>query len=151
MIKIKFLGQGARATRALTEPPQGSIDYDSRLLGDGRITYRSKSAVREVGKALGMEESLVKYLSNNIAWWDRDTDIKKRIETLKLKDDSILTHFFELIQQILGFPRHLSQHTGGFVISESKISDLVPLENASMANRTLIQWDKEDLLSGIIN
>lgn len=152
-------------SRERDEPPDIDVDFEHQRREEviqyiyqkyGReraaitavvITYRSKSAVREVGKALGMEESLVKYLSNNIAWWDRDTDIKKRIESLKLKDNSVLTHFFELVQQILGFPRHLSQHTGGFVISESKISDLVPLENASMPNRTLIQWDKEDLES----
>lgn len=152
-------------SRERDEPPDIDVDFEHQRREEviqyiyqkyGReraaiaavvITYRSKSAVREVGKALGLEESLVNYFSKNIAWWDRDTDIKKRIETLKLKDDSVLTHFFELVQQILGFPRHLSQHTGGFVISESKISDLVPLENASMANRTLIQWDKEDLES----
>jgi error-prone DNA polymerase len=152
-------------SRERDEPPDIDVDFEHQRREEviqyiyqkyGReraaiaavvITYRSKSAVKDVGKALGMEESLVKYLSNNIAWWDRDIDIKKRIENLKLKDTSLLAHFFELVQQILGFPRHLSQHTGGFVISETRISDLVPLENASMADRTIIQWDKEDLES----
>lgn len=152
-------------SRERDEPPDIDVDFEHQRREEviqyiyqkyGReraaiaavvITYRSKSAVKDVGKALGMEESLVKYLSNNIAWWDLDIDIKKRIENLKLKDTSLLAHFFELVQQILGFPRHLSQHTGGFVISETRISDLVPLENASMADRTIIQWDKEDLES----
>lgn len=152
-------------SRERDEPPDIDVDFEHQRREEviqyiyekyGReraaiaavvVTYKSKSAIREVGKALGMEESLVKYLSNSIAWWDRDTDIQKRIESLHLKDNSILMHFFELVQQILGFPRHLSQHTGGFVISESKISDLVPLENASMPDRTIIQWDKDDLES----
>lgn len=110
------------------------------------ITYRSKSAVRDVGKALGMEESLITYLSENMAWWDKSSELKNRFVSLGMKiDNQLLVHFFNLFQQILGFPRHLSQHTGGFVISESRISDLVPLENASMADRTIIQWDKDDL------
>lgn len=112
------------------------------------ITYRSKSAIRDVGKALGMADELVDYLAKNIAWWDDHTKIEKRIKSLSTNIDSnILVHFFKLVQQIYGYPRHLSQHTGGFVISESRISDLVPLENASMPNRTIIQWDKEDLES----
>lgn len=153
-------------SRERDEPPDIDVDFEHqrreeviqyiyRKYGRERaaitavvVTYRNKSAVREVGKALGMEESLVNHLSNNIAWWDRDTDLQKRIESIGLKTDSdLLIHFFNLVQQILGFPRHLSQHTGGFLISESKISDLVPLENASMPDRTIIQWDKDDLES----
>lgn len=152
-------------SRERDEPPDIDVDFEHqrreeviqyiyRKYGRERaaiaavvITYRSKSAVREVGKALGMEESLVNYLSKNIAWWDRESDIQQRIESLKLKDTTLLGHFFELVPQLLGFPRHLSQHTGGFVISESRLSDLVPLENASMPDRTIIQWDKEDLES----
>src|SRR5690554_5106978 len=112
------------------------------------ITYRSKSAVRDVGRALGMDESLINHVAKNIAWWDQRADLKKRIASLGIEiNNNLLTHFFSLIEQIYGFPRHLSQHTGGFVISESKISDLVPLENASMPDRTIIQWDKDDLES----
>src|SRR5690606_7234131 len=97
------------------------------------VTYRSRSAVRDVGKALGLEESLVDHLAKNIAWWDRSVDLQKHTESLGINISSnLLTHFFNLVQQLLGFPRHLSQHVGGFVISESRISDLVPLENASM-------------------
>lgn len=112
------------------------------------ITYRSRSAVRDVGKALGMEQSLVDHLAKNMAWWDKSADLKKRIEAAGLQiQHTLLKHFFILVEQIRGFPRHLSQHVGGFVISKDKISDLVPIENASMPDRTLIQWDKEDLES----
>ncbi len=112
------------------------------------ITYRSRSAVRDVGKALGMEQTLVDHLAKSIAWWDKSTDLQQRIEAAGLQiHQKMLQHFFILIQQIKGFPRHLSQHVGGFIISQDKISDLVPVENASMPDRTLIQWDKEDLES----
>jgi error-prone DNA polymerase len=110
------------------------------------ITYRSRSAVRDVGKALGMEQSLVNHLATSMAWWDSSTELHKRIAAAGLKiDQKLLQHFFILVEQLRGFPRHLSQHVGGFVISQDKISDLVPIENASMPDRTLIQWDKDDL------
>jgi error-prone DNA polymerase len=110
------------------------------------ITYRRKSAVRDVGKALGFDESLLDHLTKNMAWWDNEGELEKQIAALGLNlNNRLLILFFALVRQILGFPRHLSQHTGGFVISETKISDLVPLENASMPDRTIIQWDKEDL------
>lgn len=110
------------------------------------ITYRSRSAIRDVGKALGMENSLVDHLAKSQSWWDSNEDIKKRIEAAGLHtQQKLLQQFFILVEQIRGFPRHLSQHVGGFVISQDKISDLVPLENASMPERTIIQWDKEDL------
>lgn len=153
-------------SRERDEPPDIDVDFEHqrreeviqyvyRKYGRERAaiaavvtTYRCRSAVRDVGKALGMEESLVSHLANNIAWWDRSEDLQKNIEAQGVKIGSeILTHFFNMVQQIFGFPRHLSQHTGGFVISETRISDLVPLENASMPDRTIIQWDKEDLES----
>lgn len=110
------------------------------------ITYRRKSAVRDVGKALGLDESLLDYLTKNMAWWDNENDMEQQIEALGLNiHNKLLVQFFSLVRQIRRFPRHLSQHTGGFVISETRISDLVPLENASMPDRTIIQWDKEDL------
>lgn len=151
-------------SRERDEPPDIDVDFEHQRREEviqyiyqkyGReraaitavvVTYRSKSAVRDVGKALGMEESLLDHLTQNIAWWDHSTDLQRRIESLGVKiGGDLLTHFFNLVQQIHGFPRHLSQHTGGFIISESKISDLVPLENASMPDRTIIQWDKCDL------
>ena len=83
-----------------------------------------------------------------MAWWDRSADLNKRFEEQGVASHSQQAElFYSLVQQILGFPRHLSQHVGGFVITRSPISTLVPVENASMAERTIIQWDKEDIES----
>src|SRR6056297_2048119 len=110
------------------------------------ITYRSRSAVRDVGRALGLDSVFVDDLARSLAWWDRSADLAKRFEEQGLDGHSQKAGlFYSLVQQILGFPRHLSQHVGGFVITRSPISTLVPVENASMAERTVIQWDKEDI------
>ena len=112
------------------------------------ITYRSRSAVRDVGKALGLDTVFVDDLAKSMAWWDRSADLNKRFEEQGVASHSQQAElFYSLVQQILGFPRHLSQHVGGFVITRSPISTLVPVENASMAERTIIQWDKEDIES----
>ncbi len=110
------------------------------------ITYRSRSAVRDVGKALGLDATFVDDLAKSLAWWDRSRDLAKRFEEQGIASHSRQAQlFYQLVQQILGFPRHLSQHVGGFVITRSPISTLVPVENASMPDRTVIQWDKEDI------
>ncbi|MCB1732533.1 MAG: error-prone DNA polymerase, partial [Halieaceae bacterium] len=110
------------------------------------ITYRSRSAVRDVGRALGLDPVFVDDLAKSLAWWDRTADLAKRFEEQGVAQHSRQAElFYTLVQQILGFPRHLSQHVGGFVITRSPISTLVPVENASMAERTVIQWDKEDI------
>ncbi len=110
------------------------------------ITYRSRSAVRDVGKALGLDPVFVDDLAKSLAWWDRTKDLAKRFEEQGVASHSQQAElFYQLVQEILGFPRHLSQHVGGFVITRSPISTLVPVENASMAERTVIQWDKEDI------
>jgi error-prone DNA polymerase len=110
------------------------------------ITYRSRSAVRDVGKALGLDAVFVDDLAKSMAWWDRTADLAKRFEEQGVAAHSKVAQlFYSLVQQILGFPRHLSQHVGGFVITRSPISTLVPVENASMDERTVIQWDKEDI------
>ena len=112
------------------------------------ITYRSRSAIRDVGKALGMEANLVDHLACSLTRWDSSKDLRARINTSGLQtQQTLLLQFFSLVEQIIGFPRHLSQHVGGFVICQDKVSNLVPLENASMPERTIIQWDKEDLES----
>lgn len=112
------------------------------------VTYRSRSAIRDVGKALGLDSALIDHLAKSLAWWDRTGDMMKRLEAAGLKPQhKLMTLFLSLVQQILGFPRHLSQHVGGFVITQDKVSDLVPMENASMPDRTIIQWDKDDLES----
>jgi error-prone DNA polymerase len=112
------------------------------------ITYRSRSAIRDVGKALGMDPLLIDELAKSLAWWDRSKELQQRIaETGMQPQQRIIQLFFDLVHQILGFPRHLSQHVGGFIITQGQISDLVPLENAAMPDRTVIQWDKEDIES----
>ncbi|HEY7774624.1 MAG TPA: error-prone DNA polymerase [Marinagarivorans sp.] len=110
------------------------------------ITYRARSAIRDVGKALGLDAPLIEHLAKSLAWWDRKADLEQRIRAAGFNEQSALMPlFYSLVQQILGFPRHLSQHVGGFVITERKLADLVPIENASMPERTVIQWDKDDI------
>ncbi len=110
------------------------------------VTYRSRSAIRDVGKALGLDPDLINHLAKSLAWWDRTGDLMQRIEEAGLeKNHTKLRHFFALVETIIGFPRHLSQHVGGFIITHEKVSDLVPVENASMEDRTVIQWDKDDI------
>ncbi|PUA30076.1 MAG: error-prone DNA polymerase [Cellvibrio sp. 79] len=120
------------------------------------ITYRRRSAVRDLGKALGFDPIFITHLASSIAWWDERTEWEQRLTRLSeqlresnqafiLPSQQKLHLFFDLVNELRGFPRHLSQHVGGFVIAQDRISDLVPIENASMPERTIIQWDKEDL------
>ena len=110
------------------------------------ICYRPRSAIRDVGKALGLDAALIDHLAKSLSWWDKQATLLERMAEAGLQlDRTILQHFFNLVQQLLGFPRHLSQHVGGFVITQDTLSDIVPVENAAMAERTVIQWDKEDL------
>ena len=110
------------------------------------ITYRSRSAVRDIGKALGLDKVLVEDLAKSLAWWNRERELKQRFAQQGIgMPGQQAQRFLELVQEILGFPRHLSQHVGGFVISRGSLSNLVPIENASMPDRTVIQWDKEDI------
>lgn len=110
------------------------------------ITYRRKSAVRDVGKALGLPLNFIDELNRSMAWWDKLDALNEQMRKRKLSFDSTLSRqFFKLVKEILGTPRHLSQHVGGFLITESPTSTLVPIENAAMPDRTIIQWDKYDI------
>jgi len=110
------------------------------------ITYRKRSAIRDLGKAIGFTEDQIVALSKSLAWWDGTDMINERLESMGFDPDSpLIKRFTWLLQQLLGFPRHLSQHVGGFVISDRDLSTLVPVENAAMPDRTIIQWDKDDL------
>lgn len=110
------------------------------------ITYRFKSAVRDVGKALGIDESQLNFFINNINRRDRAQDWQTQLVQLGVAPESLKgQHLIGLVNEILGFPHHLSQHVGGFVISAGPLYELVPVENAAMAERTVIQWDKDDL------
>lgn len=112
------------------------------------IRYRPRSAIRDVGRALGFDPALVEQLLEAIDWRDRDTDWRQQILDKGLtRNPRIADRFFNLVNTLLGFPRHLSQHVGGFVISAGPLAELVPVENAAMADRTVIQWDKDDLES----
>ena len=110
------------------------------------ISYRPKSAIRDVGKALGFSLETVDAMAKGHVWWDGREVKKERLEEVGLCiDDLQVQQLLQLTQQLLGFPRHLSQHTGGFVLTKGPLSRMVPIENASMPDRTVIQWDKDDL------
>src|SRR5215472_3727038 len=110
------------------------------------ICYRPRSALRDVGKALGLDLSQVDRLAKSMAWWDGRRVLAQRVKEEGFDAQSpVMKQLFTLVNQLLGFPRHLSQHTGGFVISRGPLSELVPVENAAMPQRTVIEWDKDDL------
>ena len=110
------------------------------------IHYRPKSALRDVARALGLEPSRINRLTASLAWWDRREDWPERLAACGLDPEAPVTRrFLTLTEQLLGFPRHLSQHVGGMVISQDLLHELVPVENAAMPERTIIQWDKDDL------
>jgi error-prone DNA polymerase len=110
------------------------------------ISYRPKSAIRDVGKALGFSPETVDAIAKNHTWWDGRDVMKERFEEVGLSaDDLQVQQLLHLTQQLMGFPRHLSQHTGGFVLTKGPLSRMVPIENASMPDRTVIEWDKDDL------
>jgi error-prone DNA polymerase len=151
-------------SRERDEPPDIDVDFEHerreeviqyiyRKYGRDRaalaatvITYKPRSAIRDVGKALGFSLSQVDQLARNTAWWENPEGFAQRIAQQGFRLDNLkVRQLIHLVQAIVGFPRHLSQHVGGFVISETPLAGLVPVENAAMANRTVIQWDKEDL------
>ncbi len=112
------------------------------------ISYRFKSAVRDVGKALGLSEEQLDFFIKNVNRRDRGLNWQAQIVELGLQPESLKgQQFIQLVNEIMGFPRHLSQHVGGFVISAGPLYELVPVENAAMVDRTIIQWDKDDLES----
>ena len=119
---------------------------DRAALAATVISYRPRSAIRDVGKALGMSLDQVDQLARTLQWWDSKTELESRFVEAGLPPDSpVAQRLITLVSQIIGFPRHLSQHVGGFVISQGPVHQLCPVENAAMAERTIIQWDKDDL------
>ncbi len=151
-------------SRERNEPPDIDIDFEHerreeviqylyRKYGRERtaltatvITWRSRSALRDLGKALGFDPVLIERLAGAMQWWDRSEDLATRLTAAGFDGSSpALARLVELARELIGFPRHLSQHVGGFVISEGPLEELVPIENAAMAERTVIEWDKDDL------
>ncbi|ANK82713.1 MAG: error-prone DNA polymerase [Rhizobiales bacterium NRL2] len=107
------------------------------------ISYRSKSAMREVGKALGLSLDAVDAMTKSV--WREGLQDDRIAEAGLDPADPTVAEALRLARELQGFPRHLSQHVGGFVISRGPLSELVPVENAAMVDRTVIQWDKDDL------
>jgi error-prone DNA polymerase len=110
------------------------------------VTYRPRSAIRDVGKAMGLSADMISVLSGTLWGWGREGIREDYIREAGLDpDDPNLQRVLGLARDLIGFPRHLSQHTGGFVITRGKLSEVVPIENAAMEGRTVIEWDKDDL------
>jgi error-prone DNA polymerase len=110
------------------------------------ICYRARGAIREVGKALGLSGDVVAALAGIVWGWSNERVADRRVRDAGLDPaDRNLRLALDLAGELIGFPRHLSQHVGGFVITRGPLSELVPIENAVMADRTVIEWDKDDL------
>ncbi len=110
------------------------------------ITYQPRSAIRDVGKALGLELGQVDRIAKALAWWDGREIAPERLREAGVDPESpVIERLVSLVGTLVGFPRHLSQHVGGFVITRGKLSRVVPIENAAMPERTVIEWDKDDL------
>jgi error-prone DNA polymerase len=150
-------------SRERDEPPDIDVDFeherreeviqylyrkygrDHAALAATVICYRPRSAVRDVGKALGLDADRIDALAKNLAWVDAPGALEQRFREVGLNDSRLARLYRHLVTELVGLPRHLSQHVGGFVISRDPVHSLVPIENAAMDERTLIQWDKDDL------
>ena len=109
------------------------------------ISYRARSAIRDVGKALGLSEDTVGALAGQVWGWSSETPAEQAVREMGLDPDHTLALALRLAHEMIGFPRHLSQHVGGFVITKGRLDELVPIENAAMEERTVIEWDKDEL------
>jgi error-prone DNA polymerase len=146
------------------EPPDIDVDFEHErreeviqyiyrkygreraALAAALITYRTKGALRDAGRALGFGIAQINALTASLAWWDKRDALPERFAELGLDPRAPRVEKWLVIAEALrGFPRHLTQHVGGFVISRGPLARLVPVENAAMAERSVIQWDKDDL------
>jgi error-prone DNA polymerase len=152
-------------SRERNEPPDIDVDFEHQRREEviqyiyakyGReraalaatvICYRPRSAVRDLGKALGLAPEQVERLAKSLSWWDGRQVLPERLAEAGLDPAAspVFGRLARLAEDLVGFPRHLSQHVGGFVISRGPLAELVPVENAAMPERTVIQWDKDDL------
>ena len=155
---------GRFISRERNEPPDIDVDFEHQRREEviqyiyekyGRrraaltavvISYRPRSVLRDVGKALGVDPGLVDQVAKSQRWWDDKQQLQQNFSELGMAaDTAIAEQWADLSHTLMGFPRHLSQHPGGFVISRGKLSRLVPIENAAMKDRSVVQWDKDDL------
>ncbi len=153
-------------SRERNEPPDIDVDFehqrreeviqyiyekygrDRAALAATVICYRSRSVLRDVGKALGFDLQRIDQVAKNHQWWDSGQRHAQGMIEAGFDPDSLaVQQWLAIAGELRGFPRHLSQHVGGFVIARDKLSRLVPIENAAMENRCVIQWDKDDLES----
>ncbi|MGC8518739.1 MAG: error-prone DNA polymerase [Steroidobacteraceae bacterium] len=154
-------------SRERNEPPDIDIDFEHERREEviqyvyakyGReraalaatvILYRSRSALRDLGRAFGLEPQACARLARVMQWWDGSEALTERLGAAGFDPTSAqLAPLVPLARELLafpGFPRHLSQHVGGLVISAGRLDELVPIENAAMPERTVVQWDKDDL------
>lgn len=120
--------------------------HDRAALAAAVSTYRPRGALRETGKALGVDPMLVERVAKEHRWFDGSGDLLVRFASVGLDPEvPLIRTWAEIAARLLNFPRHLSQHSGGFVVSRGKLTRLVPVENAAMEGRRVIQWDKDDL------
>jgi len=151
-------------SRERNEPPDIDVDFEHerreevlqyiyRKYGRERaalaatvVRYQPKSAIRDVGRVLGLSLDQIAVINGSLAWWEDAEQLQTRLAEQGFDPHSrMFVQLKVLVDQLLDQPRHLSQHVGGFVISEHPLHTLVPVENASMPGRTIIQWDKDDL------
>lgn len=110
------------------------------------ITYRARSAIREVGKAMGLSEDVVGAMARMTWGWSSKGVAADEVRQAGLDpDDPLIAMALSLAGELIGFPRHLSQHVGGFVITRGVLEEVVPIQNAAMEDRTIVEWDKDDL------
>jgi error-prone DNA polymerase len=109
------------------------------------IRYRARAAMRDVGRALGLPEDVLKSLSSQVWGWSNDLPQSHAVGVGLNVDDRRIKLLFELARQLIDRPRHLSQHPGGFVLTRDRLDDLVPIEPAAMDGRQVIEWDKDDI------
>ena len=146
------------------EPPDIDVDFEHErrpeviayiykkygrertALAAALITYRTKGALRDAGRVLGFESARIDALTASLAWWDKREQLPERFAEQGLDPTSPrVEKWLWIAAQLRGFPRHLTQHVGGFVMSRGPLARLVPVENTAMPERTVIQWDKDDL------
>jgi len=146
------------------EPPDIDVDFEHEMrerviqyiyerygrhragLAATVICYRGRSAIRDVGKAFGLSEDTISALSGTLWGWSTEAPIDDEVKRIGLDPtDSRLAKALALAQELIDFPRHLSQHVGGFVMTRGRLDEVIPISNAAMEDRTVVEWDKDDL------